>query len=351
MTRTAPLIESWTCSVLPEDLPAILIPIPPDDSGNVAASGLFNYEPGGTTPTVSFPLGTPILPFQPPPCDTFHVGTDPANLELFHSITFEVTGYVNGDPINFNDPTGLVTCGDLDVFGGGSVSDYMNAGGDAGRLTRFVWAEGGTLSQNGGSQLAMGYAQMLIAQSIENRLAVANGQVAVQGADGNIYWGNGGTFNGVTVLAASILGYGGHGTTLSQELVRAAAGTGEVNSRGELVDKSGLNDTLDQELGDVSRALAGRVAVSTVGGGVIYVTPECDGAISAMQATNTILGGTSLNSGGFFATSWKANGNSNPDPTRLYNLGSVGGTTFFGVGNYAYGQYAYPPVRRPPIRR
>jgi hypothetical protein len=114
----------------------------------------------------------------------------------------------------------------------------------------------------------MGLAQMLIAQSIENRLAVANGQVAVQGANGNIYWVNGGTFNGVTVLPASNLRCGGQGTTLAQELVRAAAGTGEVNSRGELVDKSGLNDTLDQELGDVSRALPGRVAVNTAGGGV-----------------------------------------------------------------------------------
>jgi hypothetical protein len=60
--------------------------------------------------------------------------------------------------------------------------------------------------------------------------------------------------------------------------------------------------------------------------------PECDRAISAMQATNTILGGASLNANGFFPTSWKANGNSNPDPGNLYNLGSVGGTTFFEVG-------------------
>ena len=80
--------------------------------------------------------------------------------------TWNAYAYVNGDPVNFNDPTGLVTCGDLDVFGGGSVSDYMDACGSTGLLTRFVWAEGGTLSQNGGSQLAMGYAQMLIAQSI-----------------------------------------------------------------------------------------------------------------------------------------------------------------------------------------
>ena len=40
------------------------------------------------------------------------------------------------------------------------------------------------------------------------------------------------------------------------------------------------------------------------------------------------------------------------DSANLYNLGSVGGTAFFGIGNFAYGQYAYPPrVRRPPGRR
>jgi hypothetical protein len=67
-----------------------------------------------------------------------------------------------------------------------------------------------------------------------------------------------------------------------------------------------------------------------------------------MQAVNTILAGYTMNAPGFFVTSWKANGNSNPDPTRLYGLGSVGATTFFGVGAYQYEQYSYPPVRRPP---
>lgn len=32
--------------------------------------------------------------------------------------------------------------------------------------------------------------QLVIAQAVENRLAIANGQVAVQAADGNIYWRN-----------------------------------------------------------------------------------------------------------------------------------------------------------------
>lgn len=96
--------------------------------------------------------------------------------------------YVANDPINFADPEGLVECGDLDVSGGGTVRDYLDAQSDAGKLIRFVWAEGGTLAASGGDQSALSFSMAMIAQAIENRLAVANGQVAVAGFDGNIYW-------------------------------------------------------------------------------------------------------------------------------------------------------------------
>jgi hypothetical protein len=60
--------------------------------------------------------------------------------------------------------------------------------------------------------------QQIIALAVENRLAIANGQIAVLGADGTVYWGNGG--NGTS--SVSVLGYGTLGTTLAQEIVRAA---------------------------------------------------------------------------------------------------------------------------------
>jgi len=263
--------------------------------------------------------------------------------------SWNMYAYVNGDPINLTDPEGLVTCGDLPVDGGGTLSNYMNARSTTGTLTRFVWAEGGTLLQNGNSQSAMFLAQAYIAQAILNRVAVANGQVAVGGADGTIYWGNGGTFNGVSTTGVSILSYGGVGTTIAQEIVLAARGVNppEVNSRGELTDRSGLDATLSTELGDPTRNLSGRVPVTLTNGTVYYVTPECDRAISAMQATNTIMANpTALNGNGVFVTSWKQVGNSNRDPTRLYDLGHEGGTEFYGFAGFEYVQYPYPR-RRP----
>ena len=261
---------------------------------------------------------------------------DARSISISDSATWNRYTYVLNDPVNGIDPTGLITCGDIPVsIGGrlaGTVSTYLNARSDAGKLTRFVWAEGGSLSANGGSQGALGLSDALIAQAVVIRINVANGRVAVQGADDNVYWSVGGDGR----LRATSLGYGGIGTTLSQELVRAAAGTGEVNSRGELNDRSGINDSLDIELGDATRSLPGRVPEQLTNGSTYYVTPECDRLIQALQSTNYILSGGSLNAPGFFVTSWKANGNSNPDPSRLYTLGIVGGTTFYGFASYGF---------------
>ncbi len=270
-------------------------------------------------------------------------GWDPANPQSWNTYA-----YVLGDPVNSSDPSGLVDCGDLDVEGGSTVRDFFDASTSSGLLTQFVWAEGGTLAESGGDQNALLTSMALIALAVENRLAIANGQVAVGATDGNIYWGNGGVFNGVTTLAASILGYGGVGTTLGREISRAAAGTREVNFFGGLTSsyENSLQSSLNQDQGDPTRNLPGRVPVTLTNGSVDYVTPECDRAILAFQATNDLSLGLVTNKPGSFVTSWKANGSSNPDPTRLGNLGTVGGTTFFGVGLAIPVQYPYAPAPR-----
>ncbi len=74
------------------------------------------------------------------------------------------------------------------------------------------------------------------------------------------------SLNGVTTLKASILGYGGQGTTLAQELILAAAGTSEIGAGGILngAVMTMLTGTLNT--GDPTRPLAGRVPVTLIDG-------------------------------------------------------------------------------------
>jgi RHS repeat-associated protein len=53
--------------------------------------------------------------------------------------------YVENDPVNFYDPDGMIRCGDIPVVSGGTVSDFLRADSDYGRLVRLVWHEGGTV--------------------------------------------------------------------------------------------------------------------------------------------------------------------------------------------------------------
>ena len=325
-----------------------------DRLGSIRAKGTerYTYYPYGEAKTATVPGGGMYAGLESPAREYLSdrgrfdrpdpLGLSAANMGDPGS--WNRFAYVQGDPVNYTDPDGLMTCGELPVDDGRTVSDALLADSEAGLLTRFVWAEGGALAANGDSTTALGLSQALIAQAVINRLSVANGRAAVLGRDGVVYWGEGGVQG---TIRASILAYGSRGTTLAQEIVRAAAGTNEVDSAGELNDVSALNRTLDTDLGDATRALPGRIQVD---GTEFYVTPECYRAISAMQATNTIRGGGSLNAPGFFVTSWKANGNSNSDPSRLYTLATVGGTTFFGFGGYEYARYPYP-FQPPPRRR
>ena len=84
------------------------------------------------------------------------------------------------------------------------------------------------------------------------------------GADGSIYWGNGGTFNGVMTLNVSVLDDGTRGTTLAQEIVRADGGVGEVNGSGQPEDMSGITNTLGDGTGRPDARSAGSCAYRIV---------------------------------------------------------------------------------------
>ena len=241
--------------------------------------------------------------------------------------------YVSNDPINFYDPDGLIKCGDISVAGGGTVNTYLRDSGDYGRLVRLVWHEGGTVNENGGADVLL-VSDWLIAQAVINRFDIANGRVAVTGADGNTYFGSGG--NGVH--PASELGYGKLGTSLTGIIINAAAGTTAIDSNGEITNMAVLQHDLDEEQGDVSRAgLPNRTPVyNPVSQNYFYVTNECYKSIAALQGTNNVLSGHTLNTPDLFVTSWKKDKNSNPDSIRLYDFGTNGQTRFWGVQLYSY---------------
>ena len=63
---------------------------------------------------------------QPDPAvshaDPFSGSMDPQNPQSFNRYA-----YVQRDPVNSNDPSGLVECGDLEVVGGKTLRDYLGA--------------------------------------------------------------------------------------------------------------------------------------------------------------------------------------------------------------------------------
>jgi len=243
-----------------------------------------------------------------------------------------------------------------DVQVGGTLSDAVLSGSHY-LLTQFVWHEGGTLSQNGNSETTLNTAQEIIASAVLTRLAIAHGEIAVEGANRVVYWGAGG--DGTSNV--SILGYGGRHVGLGYELYLTAGGAADTQNPGlDVVPnidgalnsalENTLSSVLSTDLGDPTRDLPGRVPVTLLDGSVDYVTPQCEAVISAWQATSTVYTSGGLTIGGSLVTSWKSAGGSNPDPARLINAGTIGGTTFFGFPGYMFGQYPYPPYipKRPP---
>ena len=64
--------------------------------------------------------------------------------------SWNMYGYVGGDPINFNDPEGLIRCADAPRFETGQTfGSLINANDDAGLLARVVWAESDNGAYNG----------------------------------------------------------------------------------------------------------------------------------------------------------------------------------------------------------
>jgi hypothetical protein len=260
--------------------------------------------------------------------------------------------YTNGDPINFSDPSGLTSCGDIGDAGGGTIRDAVLADTDQGHFIDLVWHEAGTLSQARGNFSAWIAGFDLIAQAVWNRYQIVSGHAGVTGANGTVY----STANG----NVGQLGYltPGAAPTLNNVLISAAAGTTVLNSAGQLVDNiSGLNADLNQDQGDFSyNAAAGRtIAMQNDAGQTLgYITSDCSSVIEAFWAANGAAAGTlHLNTSTFFVTSWNSSAPvNNPNyAAGVENFfGSEGRTNFYGFATWSVPHARKPPARPPSHR-
>jgi hypothetical protein len=258
---------------------------------------------------------------------------------------------VNGDPINFVDPSGLVVCGDINVLGGGTVSSYVTGDGARSNFIDLVWEEGGFLSSFNGNYELWQAEFYFIAQAIWDRYLIVTGQVSVVGANGVTYSGQN----------ASILGYGYSNSptsnALDNVLIAAAGGTRVVNpSTGALVSNLGtLQNDLSEDQGNLSQGSGRTIPITYYGPNgptTGYVNQYCYSVISAMQAGNSAASGVNQNAAGTLITSWGVNGYVSPDYTAgiEVSFGNIGPTKFWGFGEATSGSYG-PIVKKPPVVR
>ena len=71
------------------------------------------------------------------------------NVNYGNPATWNAYACTNGAPINFSDPDGLTTCGDLQLTGGGTVAGDVNANTAQGHFIDLVWHEAGFVGQAG----------------------------------------------------------------------------------------------------------------------------------------------------------------------------------------------------------
>ena len=83
--------------------------------------------------------------------------------------------YVEGDPTNFNDPTGTFRCGDLQLTSTGqSLRSLVTGTSETALLAQMMWHEAGPMYSTDDYQ-SLRDEELWIGTAMENRLAMSNG--------------------------------------------------------------------------------------------------------------------------------------------------------------------------------
>jgi RHS repeat-associated protein len=187
--------------------------------------------------------------------------------------SWNLYSYVQGDPLNFIDPEGLVKCGDWSVYEYGYVPlrVVLSSSGDVPLLAKLVWAEADPRWSRQGTA---GYFSEMnaIAWSVINRWRILHGLTRIPGVPpSTLGWGP------VNATIKEIIGWPGQYATIVG---------GPQNP--QLKDQAGLNAVLNSE------PTANNTAFwPAAGGGYLPMTHECYQVWASLTAAYLAFSGQS----------------------------------------------------------
>jgi len=261
------------------------------------------------------------------------------NVDYADPGSWNAYAYANGDPINFNDPSGLQTCGQIPiaagVFKGMTVSDVMTGTSGNDLLAQIIWHEGGTIYSSDLSNVAA-YEQDLaaIGTAVLNQWDVDNGKIKV--------YQHG---RAVCPLGQCL------DRSLQEIIIDIAT---YYDSSGNLVHTF---DSSGHMQGTAATTLSNILNTNTLTGPIVYdngnpINISCEGVIASLVNASNLLDGSEarVSPNGLTLLFWNQ---ASPTSTTTFpgNVGYTGWRDDRSRGETFWGLSSTPPVRRPPPPR